>query len=376
MQTRALLALRLPAPPKQGNEWFKWYLEPPDDLEGCTWYLDGSMMDGEWLDFQAIGFGIVIVSRSGELLAHGSGGPPPWCNSAAAAEAWALFMALSLCPFPPCIRTDCLALLRTAEGGLVRAMAGHRPLARVWSQIGNALDGNLQALVEGGMLVWMPAHQGLAAVKNRVLSNGTELSTVDWRANRLVDALAKHAAAQRQAPMAIRRLLVSGRAAVRHAAALLGQVTHAATHCMMECTMPDGTVEWRACRDAQQPRFTRKRPRPAGDEDPAVPEPERPEVPAPEHPAAVAAPCERPLLPCSRQQERAAAARERAHLQRAEQEGHTRRRLTEIAAACKPAVGKLSGAERLEQVRRRVRAHIAEASMAGKRGESSDVRAF
>ena len=175
----------------------------------------------------------------------------------------------------------------------------------------------------------------------------------------MVDALAKHAASQRRAPIAIRRLLASGRAAVRHAAALLGQVTHAANNCLMECLLPDGTTERRVCRDAQQARSARKRKRDGGDEEAAVPA----------HPVSTpdttdAARNGGPLLPRSCQQKRASATRERALLLKAEQEGHIRRRLAEIAAASVPAAGKPSGAERLEQLQRRVRARISATSTA------------
>ena len=132
-----------------------------------------------------------------------------------------------LCPFPPFMITDCLALLRTAERGLASATAATRPLARLWNHIGSIMDGNIGKLVEDGLLVWMPAHQTSAGVGVKVLSDGRRLSWIDWRANRLVDAVAKQAAAQRQAPAAILRILKSAQTAGRHSAALLGRVTHA-----------------------------------------------------------------------------------------------------------------------------------------------------
>ena len=51
--------------------------------------------------------------------------------------------------------------------------------------------------------------------------------------------------------MAIRRLLGSARAAVKHASALLGRVTHAANNCVLENVQEDGTVVQRTCRDSQ-----------------------------------------------------------------------------------------------------------------------------
>ena len=251
LQTRALLVLRVPRPPILRTEWFRWLVAPPDCIEYCTWYIDGSMLDGSWHDFRALGFGIAVVSDSNDLLAFGMGCPPLWCRSAASAEAWALFVAVSSCPAPPRMKTDCLALLRTAEEGLMKAAASSRPLARLWNQIGNALDGDICQLMGHKLLVWMPAHQSTAAIGSRTLSNGDRMSVIDWRANRLVDALAKEAAKQRQAPMAITRLLASARTAVKHAAALLGQVTYAANNCVMERVQQDGTRVLRTCRDSQ-----------------------------------------------------------------------------------------------------------------------------
>ena len=60
--------------------------------------------------------------------------------------------------------------------------------------------------------------------------NGTRLSHVDWRANRLVDQLAKVAAKALCAPIETVKLLDGCDAACAHAAALLGIVTHAANN--------------------------------------------------------------------------------------------------------------------------------------------------
>ena len=259
LQTRAMLVLRLPRPPPNRTEWFTWHVEPPECLGQCTWYLDGSMLSGNFGEYRAVGFAIVVVSVTKELLAYGHGCPPVWCSTAAAAEAWALSEALALCPFPPFMKTDCLALLHTAEGGLASATAANRPLARIWNRIGNAMDGNISRLRSDGLLVWVPAHQSSAAIGIKVLSNGDKLSDVDWRANRLADALAKQAASQRQAPVAILRILESGRAAVRHAASLLGRVTQAANNCQLAVVLPDGSQQLRACRDAQQHICQRRR---------------------------------------------------------------------------------------------------------------------
>ena len=351
LKTRGLLALRLPKPPADRAEWFTWQLEPPDDTGPCTWYIDGSMLDGDWVDYRAVGFGVVVVSAARELLAYGHGCPPQWCGTAAAAEAWALYVAICLCPAPPQVKTNCYALLRTAEGGSATALETNRPLARVWAAISTALDGDIIALVNR-LLTWMPAHQSVAAISNRTLSNGIEMSVVDWRANGLADGLAKQAATSRQAPMAITRLLASGRAATRHAAALLGWVTHSANNLVVTSTLPDGSTVKKVCRDAQQLQYTRKRPR----RDPHdVGRPPSAPAPLPCVPVLELCPAaERAPRCCGKE-----ARRERASELQAEQEWHTRRRLAEIAASSRPAAGKRSGAERLEDLRRRVRARLA-----------------
>jgi len=67
----------------------------------------------EWL-YRAVGFAVVVHSPSEGLVAYGGGHPPSWCKTAAAAEAWALHIILSMSVMPPNVRTDCMALLSTA----------------------------------------------------------------------------------------------------------------------------------------------------------------------------------------------------------------------------------------------------------------------
>ena len=263
LRTRGLLVMRLPSPQQKGEGWFKWLVAPgPECDESFTWYFDGSMHDGDWAEYRAVGFGIVVVAPNRSLVAYGLGVPPSWCKSAAAAEAWALHVALRENPFLPKLRTDCQSLLATAREGAAQATGPARPLARIWSLITSSLDGRIETIVERGHLVWMPAHQPLSAIGSAVLSNGKLLSGVDWRANRLVDALAKQAATTVRAPREVRCLLESGRAAVKHAAALLAVVTHAANHHKEPVQRRDGTWSTRCMRDAQQPAAgTRRQPR-------------------------------------------------------------------------------------------------------------------
>ena len=100
LATRGLLVLRLPAPPHCGDGHFSWRLQPDcADTLGTRWYFDGSMLNGPWKPYRSTGFGVVVTSEAGHLLGFGNGAPPPWCKTAASAEAWALQTILSITPF-------------------------------------------------------------------------------------------------------------------------------------------------------------------------------------------------------------------------------------------------------------------------------------
>lgn len=95
LRARVLLVLELPAPPAHHEGWFHWFMAPPPEADDCyTWCLDGSMRDGDWTDYRAVGFAIVMVAPSGNLAAYGPGVPPSWCATAAAGEAWALHIGI------------------------------------------------------------------------------------------------------------------------------------------------------------------------------------------------------------------------------------------------------------------------------------------
>ena len=90
----------------------------------------------------------------------------------------------------------------------------------------------------------------LAAAQAQQLPEAVRLTMLHWRANRLVDALAKLAASEAQhLPEAV-RLICSSEAAVRHAAKLLGRTTHAANHHSTCVVGGDGTHKVVVLRDA------------------------------------------------------------------------------------------------------------------------------
>lgn len=233
LHTRGLLAVRVPLPQARQDGWFHWLREPDCNnpaVNEATWYFDGSMQDGKYEVLRATGFGVAVVSPDGDLIGYGRGVPPQWCYTAAAAEAWALLEVLRNSATPPKMRTDCLSLLKTARAGAQLATAACRPLARIWVQISHVLDGDLSALERTNLLVWQPAHQSEQSIGQKRGSDGKKTTAVDWRANRLVDALAKSAAETVRAGKPTRYLLRSARVTCLHAACTLGRVTHAANN--------------------------------------------------------------------------------------------------------------------------------------------------
>jgi len=253
LDERALLALRIPTTPADDVGKFKWIVDPtirPHAHEG-VWYFDGSMLHGRWRELRVTGMAVVVATPHGQLLGYGVGRPPTWVQTAAAAEAWALATLLRMCPSPPPLRTDCLALVLTSRGGLSAATHHSRPLARIWGMIGHALDGNIQSLAEQETLVWFPAHLTWRAVGEARGSNGQRMSATDWRANRLADRLAKAVAREAQAPKGTVELFESSEAATAHAAALLGIGTRASNAHEAQVTTADGETKTVLQRDSQ-----------------------------------------------------------------------------------------------------------------------------
>ena len=343
LATRGLLVLRLPAPPPDEDGYFQWDLEPDYvNLHDTCWYFDGSLLNGKWKAYRTTGFGIVVTSTAGDLLGYGKGAPPSWGATAAAAEAWALRTVLSVTPFPPQMRTDCLSLLTTASVGVARATDPRKALARIWCHIAATVDGELEQLAADNLLVWLPAHQSMASVGEAKLSSGARLSQLDWRANRLVDGLAKAAAARRQPPLAVTRVLKWGREAVVHAAQLLGRVTHQANNHKVLEVGPDGVQATRTYRDSADAPRTKPCRRTAA------------------KPAA-AAPAAKPVLrevvpwqPSNGPSGLRARRTPRAHSASAFDRQHLQRRVQEIGDALRAPDGRAAAADRLQALRARV----------------------
>ena len=120
------------------------------------------------------------------------------------------------------------------------------------------MDGDIVKLERHNLLVWQPAHQSVQAIGQRHGSDGKKITTVDWRANRLVDALAKRGAESVRVGAETRSLVASAQAASLHAACLLGQVTFAANNHkaqqldekgnMVTVTLRDSQLQAQVCR--------------------------------------------------------------------------------------------------------------------------------
>ncbi len=181
-------------PPPVACDTFRWIVHPPESAwsDKWTWFIDGSMLDEPRRIARRTGFAVVVVDEYGHLVAYGNGRPPAWIATAAGAEAWAFCVVLSMAPAPPRTVTDCLEVLRTLEAGECAATEGRKRLARVWRRIHTVLEGQTTTALD--RLRWMPAHGSAASIGRALKSDGRPVTALEWRANRLVDALAKHAA--------------------------------------------------------------------------------------------------------------------------------------------------------------------------------------
>ena len=108
-------------------------------------------------------------------------------------------------------------------------------------------------------LKWMPAHGATNTIGRELDSNGHTLTTVEWRANRLVDALAKMAAKQRRLPTKLTQFVDTAAEAVEFYAARLGRVTFEANHFQRDVVLADGTTTHTTMRDSTAVRQPKSR---------------------------------------------------------------------------------------------------------------------
>ena len=217
-------------------------------------------MNGSIPEPATTGFAIVVADKNSNLISWGLGTPPHWITDAAGAEAWALALVLKMCPLAPKIITDCKGLLAEAAES-AKNCSGKKKLARTWNHIKEACDGNTAQLAESRRLDWMPAHKSFASVGVLEKASGKHVTAFDWRANNLVDHLARQAAETYAPPKKIVRLVKDAVDMVKCAAAKLGLVTWSANNYSTTEALPDGSVRNITKRDASDPPAIRRKKR-------------------------------------------------------------------------------------------------------------------
>ena len=252
LRTRGLFVavVHAPCPPAQGT--FEWLIPLPDDLDfGDTiWYIDGSLIDDTRRLGRRLGFGIAVLSSGGQLLAIGRGTPPHWVHDAAGADLWACRVALHESPGPPRTVSDCKGIRDCLALPRHRLLGVQARLGRTWAMIMQTMDSDLVGA--RALMTWMPSHTSAACMLTSppMTSAGAPVTWLDWRANRLVVLLAKSIAAQHRLPTSIFQWLRGAEQFQRHQAAVLGLVTHAATHFEVQGVEADGNNCRRTIRDS------------------------------------------------------------------------------------------------------------------------------
>ena len=254
LTTRGLFCLKLSVTPPPPGDTFEWLWGDHEDIPGdARWYIDGSMYDNLGASLERLGFGVVVVSPTGQLLAFGRGVPPSWVSDASGAELWAFAVVISMNPSMPDITTDCLNIIESILRGKGPALSSKSPLARAWKGIFSILEdhGYIEDFKDClDFCRWMPAHGGRNSIGTALKSNGEPISKVDWRANRLVDLLAKSAAIPHRFDPAVRRSIEDATLGTRFSLCRLGSVTHAANHYKSAETQPSGEVIYITKRDS------------------------------------------------------------------------------------------------------------------------------
>ena len=90
----------------------------------------------------------------------------------------------------------------------------------------------------------MPAHGAVHTIGNVLKSYGCPITAIDWRANRLVDALAKAAARETRVHPAAMKLASTAARLMEYSAARAGAVTFAANNYKVQRLNVDGTTSW------------------------------------------------------------------------------------------------------------------------------------
>ena len=276
-------------------------------------------------------------------MAYASATPPPWIKTAGAAEAWALLLTLRQSPCMPNIITDCMGLLHAARSGPDWAARSKNNNARLWILIAGATGGSFQEL--RNKLTWMPAHTTARDGCARVKSDGRPLTTAEWRANQLADALAKKGACNSDFRVAADKAIKQAGSALLQSAAKLGVGTMAANAHATVQRKADGSEVTVTRRDSTQLPIAVAKARKIAREKAAT-------TPATPGKTVVAAPAAAPLAPLTFAQQRAQRHRLELAGRRADEARITQ--AAAIATAATAAPQQTSAAERMAALRRRI----------------------
>ena len=116
----------------------------------------------------------------------------------------------------------------------------------------HALDGDFRRAADA--VTWMPAHGAAHTIGVARDSNGECITAIMWRANRLVDVLAKSAAGRLRLPKWIFRQVEDMAALVQHHCAKLGVVTRMANAHTVTVQGEDGVEKSLTIRDSTAER--------------------------------------------------------------------------------------------------------------------------
>ena len=123
-------------------------------------------------------------------------------------------------------------------------------LARIWVMVFQKLDDQDCDTGKLECLRWMPAHGAQSSIGRVLKSDGKPVSPVEWRANRLVDLLAKSAVVPHRLPVSARILIDTAAEALEYSLAKLGAVTYAANNFLLSTVLGDGTTTVTTERDS------------------------------------------------------------------------------------------------------------------------------
>jgi hypothetical protein len=168
---------------------FQWDVEPVGGSFEGTVYPDGSIQDGKFTELARGGWGFLVVSKEGKVVAAASGVPPEWITDIGGAEAWAIYQAARFAVPGGCrFISDSLTTVRSLQAGLEACTTVDKKYARVYRLCCEELD-----TTPAEDLVWMPAHKSRELVGKCRLSDGTLLTETHRDANGRADTLAKAA---------------------------------------------------------------------------------------------------------------------------------------------------------------------------------------